>query len=123
MPKLAAESKYAAPGRTVTVSLPALMSLGSASPSHGYGTDAEDAVLGVQDHLDAGRQVVGDERRQTDPEVHVGAVLELAGGAGGHLVAGERHQDSSTTGRGRTVVFSMGRSADCSGVSRTTRST
>ena len=35
MPKLADESKYAAPGSTVTVSLPALMSLGSSSPSHG----------------------------------------------------------------------------------------
>ena len=37
MPKLAAESKNEAPGSTVTVSLPALMSFGSASPSHGYG--------------------------------------------------------------------------------------
>jgi len=35
MPNDAAESKYEAPGSTVTVSLPALMSLGSASPSHG----------------------------------------------------------------------------------------
>src|SRR5262245_59326193 len=37
MPKLVAESKYAAPGSTVTVSLPALIRSGSCSPSHGYG--------------------------------------------------------------------------------------
>ena len=37
IPKLAAESKNEAPGRVVTVSLPALMSFASSSPAHGYG--------------------------------------------------------------------------------------
>ncbi len=37
MPKLSAESKNAAPGRTVTVSLPALMRSGSTASSVGYG--------------------------------------------------------------------------------------
>ena len=37
IPKLSAESKNAAPGFTVMVSLPALMSFGSSSPSNGYG--------------------------------------------------------------------------------------
>ena len=35
IPKLVAESKNAAPGRTVTVSLPALIRSGSTSPSYG----------------------------------------------------------------------------------------
>ena len=37
IPKLVAESKYAAPGSTVTVSLPALMRSGSTASSVGYG--------------------------------------------------------------------------------------
>jgi hypothetical protein len=37
MPKLVAESKYAAPGSVVTVSLPALMRSGSTRSSVGYG--------------------------------------------------------------------------------------
>ena len=121
MPKLAAESKYAAPGSTVTVSLPALMSFGSSSPSHGYGPTPRMPFSECSTTSTPVGQVVGDERRQSDAEVHVRAVLELAGGAGGHLVAGERHQASFAAGG--SVTFSMGRSADCSGLSTTTRST
>mgnify|MGYP000941351450 CR=1 FL=1 len=56
------------------------------------GAHAQHAVLGVQDDFAVGRQVVGHQRRQADAEVDVPAVLELARGARGHLVAGERHQ-------------------------------
>ena len=106
------------PGSTVTVSLPALMSFGSSSPSHGYGPTPRMPFSECSTTWTPVGQVVRDERRQADAEVHVGAVLELAGGAGGHLVAGERHQAVlRSVGRGRTVTFSIGRSAACSGVS------
>jgi hypothetical protein len=61
------------------------MMVASASPSQGVRTDAEDAVLRVQHDRDVVGQEVGDERRQPDPEVHVGAVDEFPGGAGGAM--------------------------------------
>jgi hypothetical protein len=52
----------------------------------GIGADAEDAVLGLQDDLDVVGDIVGDQRRQADPEVDVGPVRQLLGGAGRHLL-------------------------------------
>ncbi len=49
--------------------------------------DAEHAVLAVQDDLAALGQVVGDERRQPDAEVHVGALGNVARHARGDLLA------------------------------------
>ena len=64
------------------------------------GADAEDAVLGLQHDLDVVGHVVGHEGRQADAEVDVRAVVELGGGAGGHLLAGQGHaQDSSRSRR------------------------
>ena len=53
------------------------------------GADAEHAVLGVQDDVDAVRDVVGHQGRQADAEVDVLAVGELGGDARRQLVAGE----------------------------------
>ena len=54
MPNDSAESKYAAPGLTVTVSLPALIRSASTSSSAGIRPGSEDAVLRVQGDADAG---------------------------------------------------------------------
>ena len=40
---------------------------------------------------DAGRDVVGHQRRHADAEVHVHPVAQLLGGALGDLIAGQRH--------------------------------
>ncbi len=53
--------------------------------------DAEKAVLGLQHHVDAFGNVVGDERRQSDAEVDVETVAQLLGGAGSHLFTGPGH--------------------------------
>ena len=47
------------------------------APLHRERPDAEHAVLGLQRDVDAGGDVVGDERRDPDPEVDVRAVEEL----------------------------------------------
>ncbi len=46
-------------------------------------------VGGAMD-LAVGRNVIGNQRRQADAEVDVGAVLEILGGAPGDLLAGKR---------------------------------
>ena len=91
----------------------------------GVGADAEDAVLRLQDDLDVVGHVVGHEGRQADAEVDVGAVLELGGGPGGHLLTGQRHGSGllGRVGAGVTVRRSMRLSAACSGVSGRTRCT
>ena len=48
----------------------------------------EHAVLALQRHLDAVRDVVRHQRRDADAEIDVEAVLQLLGGARGHLVTG-----------------------------------
>ena len=73
--------KYEHPGSSVTVSLPALIRSGSTSLARRIRPDAEHAVLGVQRDVDAGRHVVGDQRRHPDAEVDVVAVPQLAGDA------------------------------------------
>ena len=57
------------------------MRSGSTSSSRRIRADAEHAVLRVQRDVDAGRDVVGDQRRHADAEVDVVAVLQLAGDA------------------------------------------
>ena len=52
-------------------------------------THAQHAVLGVQDDFAVGRQVVGDQGRQADTQVHVGAFGNVAGDARGDLVAAQ----------------------------------
>src|SRR5690242_19887479 len=49
--------------------------------------DAEHAVLAVQNDLAALRQVVGDQRRQADAEIDIGAFGNIARHARRHLVA------------------------------------
>ena len=92
MPNEVAESKNEAPGRTVTVSLPALIRSGSTSLVERVRPDAEDAVLGLQHDVDAVGEVVRDQGRQADAEVDVLAVGQLGGDPGGELGAGERHR-------------------------------
>src|SRR6266403_929649 len=45
----------------------------------GFRPDAEDAVLAVENDLAASRQVIGDQRRQADPEVDVRTIGDVAG--------------------------------------------
>ena len=79
--KESADEKNEAPGTTVTVSLPALMRSGSTSALGRVGPHAEDAVLGLEDHLHPRRDEVRDERRHADAEVHVHPVAQLLRGA------------------------------------------
>ena len=76
---------------SVIVCLPALIRSASILVLGRERAHAEHAVLGLQRHVDAVGDVVRDQRRDADAEVHVHAVLELLGGAGGHLVAVPGH--------------------------------
>ena len=58
----------------------------------GRRTDPQDAVLAVQDDLPVGRDKVGNQSRQTDPEVDIGAVLEILRGPPRDLTTIERHR-------------------------------
>src|SRR3546814_6133774 len=53
---------------------------------------AEHAVFGLQRDIDAVGDVVGDQRRDTDPKVDIISVAQFLRGARGHLVAGPGHQ-------------------------------
>ena len=53
--------------------------------------DAENAVLAVQNDLTIGRQKIGNQGRQPDPKVDVGAVGEILRGPPGNLATFERH--------------------------------
>src|SRR5580692_12537530 len=55
---------------------------------------AEHAVLRLQLHIDAVRDVVRHQGRNTDAEIDVKTVLQFLGGAFGHLVAGPGHDRS-----------------------------
>src|ERR1700757_4324788 len=70
---------------------------------------AEHAVLALQVHVDAGRDVVRDQRRDADAEIDVKTVLQLLGGAGGHLFAGPGHQTSSPIAAAAAFVSERGR--------------
>ncbi|MNE33647.1 hypothetical protein D3C80_1273310 [compost metagenome] len=70
---------------------------------------AQHAVLGLQGDVDPFGNMVGHQRRNADAEIDVEAVLKLARGAGGHLVAGPAglglgHYEASLS---RVVSFSM----------------
>ena len=80
--------KKLAPGIVVTVCLPALMRSGSTSSSVGERPDPQQPVLGLEDDVDIVGDVVGDQGRDADPEVHVVAVAQLLGGPARHQVAG-----------------------------------
>ena len=82
---------------SVIVCLPALMRSASIVVLGREGPHAEHAVLRLQRHVDVVGDVVRDQRRDADPEVHVHAVLELLGGAGGHLVAVPGHDRSPSS--------------------------
>jgi hypothetical protein len=94
MPNDRAESKNETPRRRVTVSLSALTTSVSSSPSSGYAPGPKDAVLALQDQVDVVGGVVGYQGRQPDAQVDVGPVGELGGRAGGHRVAIPGHQIS-----------------------------
>ncbi len=51
---------------------------------------ADDAVLGVKDHLALGRHVIRDQRRDADAEIDRPSLGDVAGNARGELVAFER---------------------------------
>jgi hypothetical protein len=106
-----ADEKIDEPGSVVTVCLPALISRRRLLLRSGR-ADAEQAVLRLQPHFDAGRHVVGHQRRQADAEVHVEAVLQFLRRARGHLVTIPGHV--SLLSRVRRVVrcvFRASRSA------------
>ena len=63
--------------------------IGILGAGFGCGSHAKQTILGVQNDLAILRQMVRDERRQTDPEIHVRAVRNVASDACGHLLASE----------------------------------
>src|SRR5262249_41579808 len=78
----------------------------------GERTEAQHAVLALQLHAHAVRNVVRDQRRYADAEIDVETVTQLLGGAFGHLLAGPGHHTSSPVPAGaaarlRTVRCSM----------------
>src|SRR5262249_38482096 len=78
----------------------------------GEGPKAEHAVLALQLHAHALRDVVRHQRGNTDAEIDAEAVAQLPGGALGHLIASPGHQTSSPVPAGaalplRTVRCSM----------------
>src|SRR3546814_7594486 len=68
----------------------------------GKGTDAQQAVLRLENDLYVGGHIIGDQRRNADAQVHIKAVLQLAGGAGRHFLTCPGHQAFSSV-RGRVV--------------------
>ena len=58
----------------------------------GRRADAQNAVLAVQDDLAIAGNEVGDQGRQADPEIDIGAVREVLGGPPGDLATFERHR-------------------------------
>ena len=91
--------RYAPPGSSVTGCLPALMRSGSSSPGAGAGPMPSTPFSLCRKISRSLRQVVGDQRRQADAEVHVGAVGDVARDARGHLVAAESLHRRASLGR------------------------
>src|SRR4029077_17850668 len=54
--------------------------------------DAEDAVLAMQHDLAVGGNEIGNQVRQPDPQVHIGAVDEVLRGPPRDLATFERHR-------------------------------
>src|SRR3546814_5712805 len=59
------------------------------------GPDPEHAIFRLQDNLDIGRHEIGDERRDSYPEIDIKAVFQFECGAGRHLFACPGHQACS----------------------------
>src|SRR3546814_9406026 len=74
--------------------------------SSDLGPDPEHAIFRLQDNLDIGRHEIGDERRDSYPEIDIKAVFQFEFGAGRHLFACPGHQACSSS-RGRVVRNSM----------------
>ena len=73
--------KYALPGSSDTVSLPALMRSASTSASGGYGPTPSIPFSECRVMLHAGRYEVRHERRHPDAQIHIVAVVQFAGHA------------------------------------------
>jgi hypothetical protein len=71
----------------------------------GKGADAEHAVFRLQRDGDALGDVIGDQRRDADAQVHIKAILQFARGAGGHVFAGPGHQTASLSRTVRNSIF------------------
>src|SRR3546814_3681990 len=53
--------------------------------------DAQHSILRLERHINALRNVVGDKRRDADPEVHIKAVAQFPRRAGSHFVPAPAH--------------------------------
>ena len=89
-----ADEKNEVCGKAVTVCLPALIRSASTSASSRERAHAQHAVFGLQGHMHAVGDVVGDQRRNADAEVDIEAVAQFLRGACGHLVACPGHLSS-----------------------------
>ena len=78
MPNESALEKYAVPGISLTVSLPALMRSASSSPFDREGPDAEHAILALQNHVHPRRNVIRHQRGQADAKIHIEAITQFA---------------------------------------------
>jgi hypothetical protein len=105
MPKLSELEKKLAPARAVTVCLPALIRSASTCASVGKGpmpsspfSDCSQTSMPVGD-------VVRDERRHADAQVHDESVAEFLGGRLGDLIACKCHGRSVHAHEPETVLL------------------
>ena len=57
----------------------------------GEGAKAQHAVFALQLHIKAGGDVIGDQRRDADPKVHIEAIFQFARRTSGHFIAVPGH--------------------------------
>jgi len=57
----------------------------------GKWSDAQHPVLALQRDLDAGRNMVGDQRRNPDPQIDIIAIVQFLRRPGGHFIASPGH--------------------------------
>ena len=74
----------------------------------GEGAHAQHAVLALQRHFQARRNIVGHQGRDADAQIDIEAVFQFARGAGGDVFAGPGHHTPPVAGRGRVVTRSIG---------------
>src|SRR3546814_3694603 len=67
--------------------------------------DAQHSILRLERHINALRNVVGDKRRDADPEVHIKAVAQFPRRAGGHFVPAPAHHAFSRARVVRNSIF------------------
>src|ERR1700693_6124329 len=77
----------------------------------GERTHAEHAVLALQLHRHAGRDVVGDQRRNADAEIDVEAVAQLLCRARRHFLASPRHAAPPYDPRLRNLLTALAHGA------------